>query len=82
MSLFFVALLSVFSPLGCPDVQQSVQQAAHLTPVLFCRDMKVALYLGDISGAFDRVFKDYLLAKLHSAGVADIFLDFLNADEK
>ena len=37
------------------------------------------MYLGDISGAFDRVFKDYLLAKLYSAGVSDLFLDFLNS---
>ena len=45
----------------------------------FCRRRKVVVYLGDISGAFDKVFKDYLLAKLQTAGVADLFLDFLNA---
>ena len=41
--------------------------------------MKVGLYLSDITGAFDKVFKDFLLAKLHSLGVADQFLDFLNS---
>ena len=40
---------------------------------------KIALYLSDISGAFDKVFKDFLLAKLYRAGVGDAFLDFLNA---
>ena len=44
-----------------------------------CRGYKIGLYLGDITGAFDRVFKDYLLAKLHSVGVTDQFTDFLNA---
>ena len=41
--------------------------------------LKVGVYLGDISGAFDKVFKDYLLAKLSAVGVADVFLDFLNS---
>ena len=45
----------------------------------FCRKCKMGAYLGDISGAFDRVFKDFLLAKLSSVGVADVFLDFLNS---
>jgi len=44
-----------------------------------CRGFKVALYFGDIKAAFDRVYKDYLLAKLHSIGVADTFIDFLNS---
>ena len=35
----------------------------------FCKGKKVAAYLGDISGAFDRVFTEYNLAKLHAAGV-------------
>ena len=35
-------------------------------------------YLGDISAAFDRVDKNLLMGKLHSLGVADVFLDFLN----
>ena len=37
------------------------------------------MYLSDITGAFDRVFKSFMLAKLHSVGVPDVFLDFLNA---
>lgn len=44
-----------------------------------CRGQKVALYLSDISFAFDRFFKDFMLAKLHSAGVADVFIDFLSS---
>jgi len=44
-----------------------------------CRGKKIALYLSDISGAFDKVFKDFLLAKLYQAGVGDTFLNFLNA---
>ena len=30
-----------------------------------CTGHKVSTYLGDVSGAFDRVFKDYLFNKLH-----------------
>ena len=44
-----------------------------------CRDMKVGAYLSDISGAFDRVFKVYLLAKLYAAGVGSRFLNFLES---
>ena len=44
-----------------------------------CMRLKVGIYLGDISGAFDKVFKDFLLAKLAAVGVADVFLDFLNS---
>ena len=42
-----------------------------------CTGSKIAAYLSDISGAFDRVFKDYLLAKLCFADVSDCFLHFL-----
>ena len=44
-----------------------------------CSGSKVAGYLSDISGAFDRVCKEYLLAKLQAAGVGDMYLQFLNA---
>ena len=44
-----------------------------------CLDKKIGAYLSDISGAFDRVFKPYLLAKLHRAGVGDEFLAFLSS---
>jgi hypothetical protein len=44
-----------------------------------CTGHKVATYLGDVSGAFDRVFKDYLLAKLHSAGVGAEYLNFIDS---
>jgi hypothetical protein len=40
---------------------------------------KIAGYLSDISGAFDRVCKEYLLAKLQAAGVGDTYLKFLDA---
>ena len=36
-------------------------------------------YLSDISGAFDKVFKPYLLAKLQRAGVGEIYLKFLDS---
>ena len=38
---------------------------------------KVAAYLSDISGAFDKVFVPYLLAKLHRYGVGTTLLNFL-----
>ena len=44
-----------------------------------CTGHKVAGYLGDITGAFDRVFKDYLLAKLCNAGVGTLYLNFMDA---
>ena len=34
-----------------------------------CAGSKVAAYLSDITGAFDRVFCDFILAELHKAGV-------------
>jgi len=44
-----------------------------------CSGFKIGAYLSDITSAFDRVFKDYLLAKLHSVEIADVFLDFLRS---
>ena len=44
-----------------------------------CTGKKVGAYLSDISGAFDRVFKPYLLAKLQGFGVGPTFLKFLDA---
>ena len=44
-----------------------------------CTGNKIAVWLGDISGAFDRVCKEFLMGKLASLGVPDIYLDFLNA---
>ena len=38
---------------------------------------KIGAYLNDISGAFDKVFAPYLLAKLQRAGVGETFLNFL-----
>ena len=43
------------------------------------RGSKIAAFLGDISGAFDRVFKDYLMAKLYVAGVGPLYLNFIDA---
>ena len=45
----------------------------------FCTGNKIGTFLGDITGAFDRVFKAYLLAKLHKAGVGAQYLNFLDA---
>jgi len=42
-----------------------------------CTGHKIASYLSDISGAFDRVFRDYMCAKLYAAGVDSRFLNFL-----
>ena len=39
-----------------------------------CKGYKLGAYLSDISGAFDRVFKPYILGKLHAAGVGDKYL--------
>jgi len=44
-----------------------------------CTGHKIGAYLSDISGAFDRVFKAYLLAKLHASGIGPIYLNFLDA---
>ena len=44
-----------------------------------CTGSKVGAYLSDISGAFDRVFKPYLLSKLQGCGVGQKSLDFLDA---
>ena len=40
--------------------------------LLICKGKKVGGYLGDISGAFDRVSKEYLIAKLNAAGVGSM----------
>ena len=55
-----------------------------LVTLLVCRwiwamdsGFKVAIYLSDISGAFDRVDRDILIAKLRSAGLSDVLIDFL-----
>jgi len=44
-----------------------------------CMGKKVGGFLSDISGAFDRVFVPYLLAKLYEKGVGEDFLKFLSA---
>ena len=42
-----------------------------------CCGSKIAAYLSDITGAFDRVARDYMLAKLYNAGVGTKYLNFL-----
>ena len=44
-----------------------------------CTGRKIDVYLSDISGAFDRVFKEFLMAKLVSAGIPDSYLNFPNS---
>ena len=42
------------------------------------RKLKVGIFLGDITAAFDRLAKDFLMATLQAAGIPDAMLDFLN----
>ncbi len=44
-----------------------------------CSGKKIGAYLSDISGAFDRVFKPYLMAKSEAAGIGSLFLNLLDA---
>ena len=44
-----------------------------------CKGNVIGAYLSDIAAAFDRVFKEYMIAKLHTAGVGETFLRFLDA---
>ena len=44
-----------------------------------CAGHKIDGYLGDITGAFDRICKEYLLAKFCNAGVGPLYLNFLGA---
>jgi len=44
----------------------------------FCSGQKIGAYLSDISGAFDKVYKEYLLGKLQSMGVAEVYMNFLH----
>lgn len=44
-----------------------------------CQDEKVGVHLADISGAFDKVSRERLMAKLAALGVAPAFLHFLNS---
>lgn len=44
-----------------------------------CSGKKIGRYFSDIAGAFDRVDKNYMLAKLRSIGVSDTFLDFIGS---
>ena len=39
-----------------------------------CMDSKTGAYLSDISGAFDKVFTPYMLAKLYAAGISSKYL--------
>ena len=44
-----------------------------------CLGRKIGAYLSDISGAFDKVYKPYLLAKLQGYGVGETCLKFLDS---
>jgi len=44
-----------------------------------CREFKIGIYLADISGAFDKVSRVLLLARLEECGVPSQYLDFLNS---
>ena len=45
----------------------------------FCKGLKVGAYLSDITGAFDTVCKEHLMAKLQAAGVGEKCLKFMNS---
>ena len=42
-----------------------------------CSDMVVGGFLSDITGAFDHVFRPYLLAKLNALGIGGKYVNFL-----
>ena len=42
-----------------------------------CSDMVVEGFLSDITGAFDHVFRPYLLAKLNALGIGRTYVNFL-----
>ena len=44
-----------------------------------CSGKKTGASTSDVTAAFDRVFKDFLLAKLYSVGVNDVYLRFLSS---
>jgi hypothetical protein len=44
-----------------------------------CTGKKIVGYLSDITGAFDRVCKEYLMAKLYAAGIGETYLNFIDA---
>jgi len=44
-----------------------------------CMGKKIGGFLGDISGAFDRVCKEYLLAKMQGFGIGETMLNFLDS---
>ena len=44
-----------------------------------CTGKKIGCFLSDISGAFDRVCKEYLVAKLQGFGIGGTLLKFLDA---
>ena len=68
--------VGIFHGLG----SQGIGHNAHVVVDLRCgRDKKIGGYLGDISGAFHRVFKIYILAKLYAAGVDSRYLNFLES---
>ena len=45
----------------------------------FCRKVKFALYCSDVSGAFDRVRCERLLAKLRAKGVAEDWVELFGS---
>ena len=62
--------------LGCKDLVTMLVMSWILG---ICSGKKIGAFLSDITGAFDRVFKIYLIAKLYAAGVGSTYLNFLDA---
>ena len=62
--------------LGARDLVTALMMKWTLS---ICTGHKIGAYFSDISGAFDRVCKEYLLAKLNAANVGTKYLNFLDA---
>ena len=82
-------LIDYLQKFGFGKAQWAFQRAAGARDLLtvlsakwiraICMGRKIGAYFSDIAGAFDRVDKEWLMAKLYNLGVNDTFLDFLNS---
>ena len=83
-------LLNYFEKHNCFGKQQwayrKSRSSRDLVTLLVCswlfafmRDRCIGAFFGDISGAFDRVFKPFLLQRLASLGVGEPYLQFLSS---
>ena len=68
--------MGVYPGLGARDL---VTASVMFWILAICTGNKIAAYLSDIYGAFDRVYKNYLLVKLRASGIGARYLNFLDA---